>query len=284
MNEIDPSLKRTTVWRVTKLLESLAANSGRVGVREVAGTTGIDRSTANRLLSNLLRLKYVEQDDRSGHYVAGPRLFALAAALVTRDELAAAARPVLEELTDRFNESSYLATRGPTSFTYRARVDCTREIRHIINIGYEGTLHAGAAGRAILTGLTEEELAEVLDRIDFNRFTENTITSREELERKVRSDTAQGFTFASGERISGVTSVAAPFFDASNRCIGSIVMTRPADRHDENELDEIQAAVRQAAERLTVRLGGSTDPESLQSDTDEGRHLMARVSNERLDR
>lgn len=255
-DDVDEQFKKSSTWRLVSILEALAQANGRLGVREASRATGIDKTAVNRILSQLQTMGLVEQDVRSGQYRVGPRLFALAASLVNRDDIGEAARPILNALSERFNETTYLAVRRAESFTYQARVDCAREIRHVIDIGYVGSLHAGAAGRAILAGLAVGELEDALDRLTLTRLTTNTITSRKELVAAVEADRALGYSFTQGERISGATAIAAPFFDATDECVGSLVITRPTERHSADDLAALADAVKEAALLLTERLGG----------------------------
>jgi DNA-binding IclR family transcriptional regulator len=58
-----------------------------------------------------------------------------------------------------------------------------------------------------------------------------------------------------GERVSASGAVAAPYFDAGGRCIGSIVFTCPDQRYDPAEEPKIAAAVLRAGNDLSRRLG-----------------------------
>lgn len=251
----DDPLTRSATWRLVHVLEALAAAEEGLGVREASRQTGIDKSSVSRLLAQLVDLGMVTQEQASGRYLVGPRLYAFGAALVARDSLTRAARPILERLAAAFDETCYLAVREPSGFAFRAKVDCTRPIRYMIELGHVAPLHAGAAGRAILAGLTDDEVDEALGGGPLERLTDATVTDRRALRALAEADRRRGYAVSRGERVRGGTAVAAPFFDASALCRGSIVFTRPAERHRDDDIPEKGAAVVRAASELSSRLG-----------------------------
>jgi DNA-binding IclR family transcriptional regulator len=236
------------------VLEALAAAPDGLGIRDTSRRTGIDKSVVSRLLTQLEALSMATKEEVQGRYHVGPRLFALSSAIVARDSLSRAARPILETLVRRFNETCYLATRHLDTFTFSAKVECTRPIRYIIELGSTAHLHAGAAGRAILLGMPEDEARAILQTTELEQLTDRTATDVERLLQLAAEDQTRGWSFSHGERMEGATAVAAPFFDAEGDCRGSVVFTRPAMRHTD-DLPVVGEAVVKAAAELSQRLG-----------------------------
>lgn len=248
------STARSTAEKAIVVLEALAAHDG-IGVREVARTERLDKSAVSRLLDQFVRLGVAERDPTGGRFRAGPRLFALGAAVHGRDTLWQAAEPILRELSGRFNETCYLATREGDEIVFRDKIDCDHHIRYVIDSGERGGLHAGAGGRAVLAGLPPAEVEQVLDRVELVRRTDRTLTDRDTLRRQVAEDRRRGYSLSMGERIVGGSAVAAPYFVAGGRCRGSIVFTCPDVRLDVARVPEIAEAVVGAARQLSARLG-----------------------------
>jgi DNA-binding IclR family transcriptional regulator len=256
----DSSMTKSMTWRLVQVIEALVDARDGLGVRETSRRTGIDKSAVGRLLTQLQELDMATQDPATGRYYVGSRLFAIGATIVARDSLGRAAHPVLERLAGRFNETCYLAVRESNGFTFRAKVESTRPIRYIIDLGLLAPFHAGAAGRAILTGMPDDELNATLASFQPEPLTDTTITDRDVLRKTVDSDRERGYSFSAGERVHGGTALAAPFFDATGMCRGSIVFTRPAQRHGDDDLDAIGAVVVAAARELSERLGHKPAP------------------------
>jgi DNA-binding IclR family transcriptional regulator len=240
--------------RAITLLELVASHADGIGVREAARRTGIDRSAVSRILTQFEEMGYVEQQHDRGVYGAGPRLFAMVAALAERDSLAKAAQPLLEDLVDRFNETCYVAARVGDQLVYRGKVDCDHTIRYVIELGKPFPLVGGASGFAILSGMPEEEREQIL-RGPLVAHTESSITDPDELRRLLDADRAQGYTFSPGRWVPNGAGIAAPFFDAGGRCAGAITLSSPMDRLRGRSIEEIGTAIHEAAATLSERLG-----------------------------
>ena len=76
-----------TVAKVLDILEHLGAIGRPVTVSEVAMMTGINVSTAHRLLQTLARRHYIEQNQETRAYTLGPRLFELGSAYARNMDL-----------------------------------------------------------------------------------------------------------------------------------------------------------------------------------------------------
>ncbi len=249
--------RTTTVGKIVLLLEAVAMSESAVGVRQLARDTRTDKSAVSRLLQQLESMAVVEQTSVSGQFSAGPRLFALAASLRERDSLWRAAEPVLRGLMEQFNESCYLTTRDHGSVVFRERIECTNSIRYVIEQGERSPLHAGAGGRAILSGLATEEVEKMLVGSPLEQVTAGTVVDPDEIRRQVARDRDQGYSLSRGERSVGGCGIAAPYFSASGECSGSLLYTCPIERFDLRRAPEIGAAVAAAADALSSRLGRS---------------------------
>lgn len=247
--------RSSTAWKVVSLLEAVAAHEQGIGVRELARVTGIDKSAISRLFSQLEAMGVVEQSDVLGRFGIGPRLFALAATVRGRDNLWKAAEPILAGLVEKFMETCYLATREHGQVVFREKIDCDQTIRYVIELGQTSPLHAGAGGRAILAGMTAEEVDDFLATTELVALTSDTITDPEVLRHQIGEDRRRGYSVSMGERVVRGSAVAAPYYTADGDCRGSIVFTCPGERFDVRRIPEIADAVLAASRELSTRLG-----------------------------
>jgi len=249
------SSRASTAEKVIRLLELLAAGPEGIGVREVSRETGIDKSVVSRLLDQLTQLGAARQNQVTGRYHAGPRLFALGATAHARDSLWQAAEPILRSLVSRFNETCYLAIRESEYVVFRDKVDCDHHVRYVLDAGERSPLHAGAGGRAVMAGMPREDCERLVSMLELTRLTANTITDPVELLRQVAEDRSRGYSVSMGERVPEGSAVAAPFYLPDGSCGGAIVYTCPAVRFDARRLPEVADAVVGAGRSLSSRLG-----------------------------
>jgi len=247
--------RHNTVAKVVMLLEALAEREEGIGVRELGREIGLDKSAISRLFEQLAEVGVAEQDELSGRFRIGPALFSLAAAIHGHDTLWRAAEPILRELATSFNETCYLAIRDGDETSCRGHVDCTHSVRYVIDLGQRAPLHAGAGGRAVLMTLSDAEVREIIKRTGLPALTPLTVTDPDTLIALLDADRERQYTVSRGERVPASGAVAAPYFDAGGRCIGSIVFTCPDQRYDPADEPEIAAAVLRATSDLSRRLG-----------------------------
>lgn len=248
-----------SVARVVRLLEAVATSDTNGGVRALARESGIDKSAVSRLLRQLTDLDVLEPSEIAGRYGIGPRLFALARAVSSKDELGRAARPILESIVATYNETSYMAVRERNEVFFREKIECDQPIRYVIDQARPSPIHAGSAGRAILSALSDEEFEGVIGGHSLDAVTPHTITDRVELRRRRAEDRQRGYTVSVAERSVGGCGVAAPFFGSDGRCLGSIVITMPQTRFHPTNVPLWGAAMVAGAQQLSRRLGGSTN-------------------------
>jgi DNA-binding IclR family transcriptional regulator len=246
-------------YRVATLLEMVGRNEGGIGVREAERATGIDRSAVSRIFRQLESLGWVEQADDRATYKVGPTMFAVAAAVRQRDSLRRAAGPLLQALTDRFNETTYLAVRRGHQVIFQDKVDCSQPIRYVIELNEPFQLTTGAAGRSILSALPREEADEVIAN-GLTAHTPMSITDPGQYREQLDQDARLGYAYSPSGWVARGGGVASPFFDASGTCAGAITLSAPIDRLTPEAVRSIGPAVREAARQLSRRLGYSGEP------------------------
>ena len=250
-----PGAARSVVAKLVPLLEAVAAAGEGISVREIARSTGIDRSAVSRLFKQLEDLDMVEQSALSGRFLPGPRLLSMSQMLNRRGWLERVALPVLQDLVEQFDETVYLIVREFDQVRYQERIECRQAIRYVIELGDTSPLHVGAAGRAVLMGLPRADLDDYLNRADMRPFTGETVTSPESIRTMADEDRARGYAVSLGERTEGGRGIAAPLFRADGECLGALLWTCPQVRFDTDQVPEVAEAVRSASRELSRRLG-----------------------------
>lgn len=254
---------RTLTLKIVTLLELVAASQHGISVRQVARDTGFDRSAVSRILTQLRDLGIVAVDNDTGAYRIGPRLATLGEVLHARNLIWTIAEPVLREVVERVDETCYLIAREGDHVRFGERIDCHRPIRYLIESGTTSPLHVGAAGRAVLLGMSAGEVAAYIDRVDFTPFTRTTVSCREELEAQVHEDRVRGFTVSDGERVEGGRGIAAPVFGVDGACVGAVLLTWPSSRFRTDLIAENGLIAITAAGEISRRLGNAGDRRGL---------------------
>lgn len=249
--ETGPTVR--SVVKAIEIMELLSFEKENWGTREIASRLKLSPSSASRLLQTLRNKGMVNQDPVSQRYGPGPNLFRMAAALSSRNSLKNVALPVMAELVKECGETSYLCALVSDQYVILEKVECSHPIRFFLNVGSLHSLHAGAAGKAILAYLDDDGLGRIFSR-ELPRLTARTLVGREELLADLKETQRRGYAFSHGERVPGAVGVAAPVFDRAG-VVGSLVVTIPQDRFHQAELASLAGMVMGAAEKISHQLG-----------------------------
>ncbi|MGH8928496.1 MAG: IclR family transcriptional regulator [Acidimicrobiia bacterium] len=245
----------TLIDRVLRVIEAVVDAGEPVGPRGLARLTGIDRSTVGRILQQLGELNVLER--RTDGYLPGQRLFVLGRILSALDALPNAIRPLLGRLVAQFDETCYVCALHGDVAVFTHEIQSSKPLRFVVELGRPVPLHAGAAGRAILAGMTREQAGALIGVSPLPVLTPNTIRDPERVLDQAALDRDRGYSVSIEERMIGGASLASPFLDHTNRSQGSVVFTAPLTRFDPVRTDEIGRAVAATARELSRRLGYS---------------------------
>src|SRR5574340_1483492 len=130
-------------------------------VKDAAERLGVAPSTAHRLLSTLVHREFAVQD-RERRYIAGPALVQREAPPVTVGTLRKLARPALEELHTRLDETVQLMILQGEHIRFIDGVDDqTRTLRVVMRIGDQMPAYCSAGGKALLAELTNRDVEQI---------------------------------------------------------------------------------------------------------------------------
>lgn len=243
-----------SVDRAVTVLEILA-RKGSAGVSEIALEIGVHKSTAFRLLGALEERELVEQNQERGKYQLGFGVLRLASAMPGRLDLVRQARPVLDQLAARIDETVNLAVLREH---YAVNVDQARGSAAVASQNWTGQLtplHATSSGKVLLAAMDEAERSATLDAADLKPYTEHTVTSRRALEEELRQVRDDGFATTYEELEAGLNAVAVPVRDHSGEVVGAVSASGPAYRFHRARIESLVAALKDGGERISHRMG-----------------------------
>ncbi|WP_020660810.1 IclR family transcriptional regulator [Amycolatopsis benzoatilytica] len=262
-----------TIGKIGPILDLFTADCPEWGVREVAATVGIPRSTAHSILASLVGTGLLMCRIR-GRYRIGWRVVELSEALRGTVDVRSCAAPHLERLVEVCGETSHLAVME------RGRVLYVDKLLGTHNISVQGAKvgsrlegHGTAVGKVLLAQLEDAELGRMLESTPLRRLTPETITDPTVLRSALRQVGTVGYAVDLGETIPDVHCVAAPVRDELGSVVAAISVSVPAARFRVHRA-ELTRAVVDAARATSRELVDS----SLPGNHDEVVNLARRVS------
>ncbi|MBZ9603239.1 IclR family transcriptional regulator [Phyllobacterium chamaecytisi] len=235
---------------VADTLYVVAEKSEGQSIRSIAQQTDNSRSSTHRILQALSRSEFVHQTER-GSYVVGPRMLMLAARVFGVVPVLKIAQAVMRNLVEEVGETCYLATfsKDEGFATYVQRIETDHPVRYIQALGSTIPLHAGAVGKAILSGIPDFDYS----RIKLDPYTANTPKTVDELKASVALAREKGYATSVEERVIGVGGAAAPV-RSGTRVIGALTVSVPTTRIPPEGMDAIGERVREHANELSSML------------------------------
>lgn len=262
-----------TVVNALDILDYMQSCDGEVGVTEVGQALKMHKSNVSRLLSTMESKGYVNKDMESGKYTLGTRIVELAKTRLDQMDLRSHARPFLEELVKKTNETAHLAILDQGRIIYIDKVDTPQTLMMRSKIGYRAFPHCTALGKAILAALPEGEMNALLQEQSMPRLTPNTITDAVALRDHLRRVKDQGFAIDEEENEEGIRCAAAPIRDYTGHVVGAISISAPIMRVSRQQVQEIGILVRDTCCRLSATLGYVNKRQN--RDTNEESHKKA---------
>lgn len=243
------------VERTAQVLSAFAqTDSQTLGVTEISQTLDISKAVVHRVLNTLRTIDYIGIDPVTRRYMLGPAALELGLAFLRHVDVRDIAKPVLEELSDKTQETATLSIRSGTHRLYIDQITPPREVKMTVVLGRSFPLHAGGSSKAILANLRADEIESYIADVALEALTPSTITDPDRLMEELTRIRRQGYAASVNERQPGAASVAAPVFDHSGGPVAAISLCGPAERF-QDETDDAAALIVAAGRQLSERMG-----------------------------
>ncbi|MDX9953769.1 MAG: IclR family transcriptional regulator [Anaerolineae bacterium] len=246
-----------TIARAVAILEAFDGSQSTLGITEISQRTGLDKSTVHRLLQALQQGGLIARDTDSARYCLGLGLLRLASRASQRLDLPRMARPVLEALALRSQETVTLTVLDAEDRAVLVDVMCsTHYIRDVALVGRDLPLHATAAGKILLASLSGPRLERVLSA-SLPQFTERTLTNVGALREAVETLRGTGYALAEEELEHGLSDIAAPVLNHQGLVIAALGVSGPSFRLSHDVLKALAPEVVRAAAHISILIGYS---------------------------
>lgn len=241
-SERDEGAAVGSLSRGLQILDVLTQAPGWISLSEISAETGLDASTAHRLVQMLIENGYAVRDDALKRYLPGPRALSPLSLFHPLTQLRREAMPVLEFLRTQIGETcAFVMFIGQE----RMVVDFVRG-NHPLSPYYDtwlkSPLHGSASGKLLLAWMPEAERAELLGPGPYRAYTAKTITSPDKLEDDLKMVRNKGYAVAREDAYESLVALGVPLaFQRETQPVGCLVITAPSSSlgpHDELKVSE----------------------------------------------
>jgi IclR family pca regulon transcriptional regulator len=241
--------------RGLEVIRVFTRHKPRMTLSEVAQETDMTRATVRRFLLTLVREGYVEAEGR--YFSLLPKVLDLGFSVLSSMDIWDVAQPIMNELSEKLQESVMAAVFDKDSVIYLARAFPNRMVTVGIRIGHRMPAHVGATGRVLLAALSDEDLHAYLEHVTLSKITSATITSKVKLRGEIEKARRQGFAIVDGEMEVGLRSISVPIYDLNGKVSAGLNVGCPTGRVSAEDLrGRILHEMLEASRRITDALRG----------------------------
>ncbi|HUZ19157.1 MAG TPA: IclR family transcriptional regulator [Acidimicrobiales bacterium] len=264
----EPAYLIRSADHVLKLLR-LVAERGALRVAEAAAILGVAPSTAHRLLGTLRHEGFVVQDRRGAAYLPGPGLSELAMSTFRGIDIRLTARPVLERLVERLQETVSLLVLEDNRVRFIDSIEGPRSVRVTSRLGVVMPAHCTSGGKSMLAALSPEELTRRYPHHRLEVLSSHSISTWERLEADLTEVRIRryGLNFEEGD--AGIGGIGACVHDPSGGPLAAIAIACPISRfRNSKDASAIAPPLLEAVETIErfLRTGPRRDERGLQEE------------------
>lgn len=238
------------IERMVSLLDALALHPDPASLKELSTATGLHPSTAHRILNDLVLKRFVDRGEL-GTYRLGMRLLELGNIVKSRLNVREAALDFMRMLHRKTNQTVNLSVRQSDEIVYIDRAFSERSGMQVVRaIGGRAPLHLTSTGKLFLSVDEPKAVRSYATRTGLSGHNKNSITDLGRLERELSLVRARGYARDNEELELGVRCMAAGIRDDSGKLIAGLSISAPADRLQEEWLEDLIKTASQISEVL----------------------------------
>ncbi|MGE5537722.1 MAG: IclR family transcriptional regulator [Gemmatimonas sp.] len=251
----DPPMKLVRIVdRAARILECFGRATPELSLPQISSRLRLPKPTAFRILTNLVRHGLLQHNPATATYTLGFATLRLADDLLQSLDIRAHARPVMQAIRDAVNESVVLSVRRG-DFRYNIdTVESTHAIGQTQQIGTPVPLYAGAASRALLAAMTDEEVRSYLARTKLVPFQKTTLVDADKIREDIARTRRRGYVVTSAEYTPGGHAVGCAIVDAAGHGVAALHVSIPNARFSKAAEDICAKNVVEGARRIAAAL------------------------------
>jgi DNA-binding IclR family transcriptional regulator len=231
----EPKVK--SLYKAVKLLDYFTNEYPERGISELSELSGLLKSTIHNIVTTFEQAGLLEKNPATNKYRLGMKILQLSNNLYASHDLRRILHSYLVKFCEYSRETVYLAAPSNGEVIYIDAIFPLSGTPGRSVIGEKAPLYCTGVGKAIMAGLPENEIQQILAK-KMIAYTPYTITDprafREELERI----SAQGYAVDNMEHEYGIRCIAVPIKNMKGITVASCSISGPSLRFNDAKIAE----------------------------------------------
>jgi DNA-binding IclR family transcriptional regulator len=226
-------------------------------IADLARAVNLHRATARRLVKTLESESFLVLDPDSGEYRLGSALMPVAYLVRSQDQLVRAARPYLEQLAAKTEETVGLSVWTDGGIVSVMHIPTIHFFKPALLLGNVSTTYGTTHSKIFLAFGPEERLS----KLSFgDRGHSLTLAEAASVQEELQEVRESGIAYDLEERSKGVCAVGVPLRDSTGEVVASIAVVVSPDRFGPTQKASISAAIRETGIEISRELGFGSAP------------------------
>lgn len=231
------------------ILEYLVKQNHSLRLVEISQQLGFPLSTTHRLLSTLVYKGYACKTG-DNRYKLTLKLFGLNNLLFLNFRIHSVFRRYLQLLCDQVKLSVHFAVQDEEKALLADVISSPLALKVDVPPGTREFLHSTAVGKILLSGMTKNQIKEIIHQTRLPKFTDRTITSEERLYSELQKIREVGFAVDNEEKTSGAKCVAVPIEDEDGKIVAALSVAGPISYMPEGRVAELIPVLKDVAAKI----------------------------------
>jgi len=244
-----------TVEKTIDILEVFLKQGDEFGIVELANLSGLNISTAHRIVSALVKRGYLNQRRKGERYSLSPKLLQFGSIIRKRMKIGDVALPFLYKLNKIIDENVNLAILDTDGAIFIEVVESSQYLRMFLQLGAKEPLHCTGVGKVFLAHMQDEELETFLNGKGLPYYTENTIRDFSKLKQELSIIRREGAAIDNEEFVPGAKCVASPIKDANGNVVAAVSVSGPSARLHSKRVQELKLLVKSCGLEMSRAIG-----------------------------
>lgn len=237
------------------ILEVLVESQDGLTLQDIRTQVEVLQTTAYRILHTLIKMRYVYYIDHSKRYMISSKMLSLGFKALHERNLHEIVLPYLKNIRDEVKETVCFGVMSTDKVMFIEQALGSHPFCFVLTPGKLINLHCSAPGKALLAAMPDNMRDFYIQKIDFVRYNDRTITDTDSYLSELQNVQESGYALDREEEMTGIMCIGAAIIDHTGIPCGSIWLVGPKDRLDTETIRKDAEIIKNACLKISHELG-----------------------------
>ena len=244
-----------SIRKALTILDAFIDKEDGIQLSDLSELTGINKPTANRILSILIECGYVKQAHKRGKYSLGMKFLNFSSTLKKIFKINNIAMPYLVKLHESVAETVVLTTFDAEKINFSVVINAKDFLRISPDEGSYTPTPCTGEGKIFFAQMSEQDLNNYIKSVGLHSFTPNTIIDPNQLKNQLMVVAKENVAYDDEEYDIGIRNVSAGIKNNEERTIAAVSVLGPTVRLTRAHMMDITSDVKYCALAISRELG-----------------------------